>query len=306
MEYMDQLQCIRLFKRVAEAKSFSSVAPEFGLTQPMVSKRIAWLEAELGVTLLRRSTRGLELTNEGLKLFRQGSKAVDELDAVLSSVKNERLQLSGILRLTASLAFTRIILAPLLKELNDQNPELRLHFTLSDGYVDMVEKNIDLAFRIGDLPDSSLKAIRIGLSHRSLYASEDYLKEFGTPRSIKDLGSHRCLFYNRIADQPSWPLTDGKKKKINFTFEPILQSDGSELIRESVINGLGIALLPTWMMAKRMDTKKIKVIMQDFAPDPSPLFAVTTGTRELSAKQRMLIDYFRKCFEQNEQLTLRT
>ena len=303
---MDKLECIRLFKRVSEAKSFSSVAPEFGLTQPMVSKRIAWLEAELGVTLLRRSTRGIELTNEGQKLFRYGSKAIDELDAVLSSVKNERLQLSGQIRVTASLAFTRLIIAPLLPELSTQNPDLRLHFTLSDGYVDLVEKNIDLAFRIGDLPDSSLKAIRIGMSRRSLYASESYLKKFGTPKTVKDLDSHRCLFYNRIADQPCWPLTDGKKKKINFSFEPYLQSDGSELIRESVINGLGIALLPTWMMTNQIDVKKIRVILHEFVPEPSPLYAVTTGSRDLTAKQRMLIDYFRKCFELSDELNLRS
>lgn len=302
---MDQIQCIRLFRRVAEAKSFSAVAPEFGLTQPMVSKRIAWLEGELGVTLLRRSTRGIELTTEGQKLYRNGGHALDELDAVLSSVKNEKLQLSGILRVTASLAFARLIIAPLLEELTAQNPSMRLQFTLSDGYVDLVEKNIDLAFRIGDLPDSSLKAIRIGLSHRCLYASEAYLKKFGTPKTLEDLSSHRCLFYNRIADQPSWPLTDGKKK-ISFSFSPVLESDGSELIRESVINGVGLALLPTWMIAGRPDTKKVRVLMREFAPAPSPVYAVTTGSRELSAKQRMVIDYFRKCFEQSESLSLRS
>ncbi len=302
---MDQIQCIRLFRRVAEAKSFSAVAPEFGLTQPMVSKRIAWLEAELGVTLLRRSTRGIELTTEGQKLFRNGGHALDELDAVLSAVKNEKLQLSGVLRVTASLAFSRLIIAPLLEELTAQNPELRLQFTLSDGYVDMVEKNIDLAFRIGDLPDSSLKAIRIGMSHRSLYASEGYLKKFGTPKTLEDLSAHRCLYYNRIAEQPAWPLTDGKNKRVSFAFRPVLESDGSELIRESVINGLGVALLPTWMITDRQDSKKVRAIMQNFSPTPSPIYAVTTGARELSAKQRLVIDYFRKCFEKDEQLNLR-
>lgn len=302
---MDQILCIRLFRRVAEAKSFSAVAPEFGLTQPMVSKRIAWLEEELGVTLLRRSTRGIEVTNEGQKLYRQGGHALDELDAVLSSVKNEKLQLSGVLRVTASLAFARIILSPYLSGLNEQNPDLRMHFTLSDGYVDLVEKNIDLAFRIGELPDSSLKAIRVAMSRRKIYASETYLKKFGVPKSIKDLDQHRCLFYTRISDQTAWPLTDGKEKKSPYHFEPYIQSDASELIREAVINNQGLALLPTWMIEDRPDTKKIISVLDKYAPIPTPIYAVTTGQRELTAKQRNVIDYFRKCFDLNKQLSLR-
>lgn len=302
---MDQLQCIRLFRRVAEAKSFSAVAPEFGLTQPMVSKRIAWLEAELGVTLLRRSTRGIEVTSEGQKLYRHGGHALDELDAVLSSVKNEKLQLSGILRVTASLAFARIILAPSIPGLNKLNPDLRIHFTLSDGYVDLVENNIDLAFRIGELPDSSLKAIRVAMSRRRIYASESYLKRFGAPKTIKDLDQHRCLFYTRISDQTAWPLTDGRGKKIPYHFAPYIQSDASELIRETVLNGIGLALLPTWMIENQPDTKKIKSVLDQYAPVPTPIYAVTTGQRELSAKQRSVIDYFRKCFDLYEQLSLR-
>ncbi len=302
---MDKLLCIRIFRRAAEAKSFSAIAHEFGLTQPMVSKRIAWLEAELGVLLLRRSTRGIELTTEGQKLYRKGGLAIDELDAVLTSVKNEKLQLSGVFRITASLAFARLIISPLLDKLVEQNPELRLHFTLSDGYVDLVEKNIDLAFRIGELPESSLKAIKIGVSRRRLYASESYLKKFGTPRTLADLESHRCLFYNRISDQPAWPFTDSKGKKSSYAFEPFLQSDGSELIRESVMKGLGIALLPVWMVEGHSDMKKVKLIMPDHSPLPSPVYAVITHRKELTAKQRMVIEYFRKCLGTNSQLSHR-
>ena len=302
---MDQLDCIRLFRRVAEAKSFSSIAHEFGLTQPMVSKRIAWLEQNLGVILLRRSTRGIELTSEGFKLYHKGGMALDELDAALTSVKNEKLQLSGIFRMTASLAFARLILTPLLDKLVEKNPELRLHFTLSDGYVDLIEKNIDLAFRIGELPDSSLKAIKIGFSKRKLFASESYLKKFGIPRNLESLEKHRLLFYNRISDQPAWPLVDSKGKKINYSFEPFLQSDGSELIRESVMKGLGIALLPVWMIEGHSDMKKVTNVLEHFSPPPSPVYAVITHRKELTAKQRMIIDYFRACFDNDPVLSMR-
>jgi len=303
---MDQLHCLKIFRRAAEAKSFSSIAHEFGLTQPMVSKRIAWLEAELGVTLLRRSTRGIQLTPEGEKLYRAGGIAIDELEAVLSSVKNEKLQLIGHLRITASLAFARLMLGPLLAEFSELHPDLRLHFQLSDGYMDMVENNIDIAFRIGSLPDSTLKAIKIGQSHRKLYASTTYLKKYGTPKSISDLEKHRCLFYTRLSDIPAWPLIDDKKKSKIFSFEAHMQSDASDLIRESLIHGLGIALLPTWMIEDYQDTKNVRSLLEKYSPLPSPIYAVTSNTRGLTAKQRVVIDYFKKLFDSISSISLRT
>lgn len=302
---MDQLQCLRIFRRAAEAKSFSTIAHEFGLTQPMVSKRVAWLEAELGVTLLRRSTRGIQLTPEGEKLYRSGGAALEELDAVFSSIKDERLQISGNLRVTASLAFARLILGPLLTEFTELHPELRLHFHLSDGYVDLVENNIDIAFRIGHLPDSSLKAIKIAQSHRKIFASASYLQEFGTPKSVSQLDNHRCLFYTRLSDSPSWPLLDEKGKTNFYHFRPHLQSDASDLIREAMINGLGIALLPTWMIEGPGGPKAVKSILDKYAPKPSPIYAVTSGTRGLSAKQRTVIEFFKSKLDEMHALSLR-
>lgn len=303
---MDQLHCLKIFRRAAEVKSFSSIAHEFGLTQPMVSKRIAWLEAELGVTLLRRSTRGIQLTPEGEKLYRAGGIAIDELEAVLASVKNEKLKLSGQLRITASLAFARLMVGPLLTEFSEFHPSLRLHFQLSDGYLDMVENNIDIAFRIGNLPDSTLKAIKIGQSHRKLYASAAYLKKYGTPRSLNDLEKHKCLFYTRLSDVPGWPLVDDKKKTKIYSFDPYMQSDASDLIRDALISGLGIALLPTWMIENYPDAKHVKILFEKYTPPPSPIYAVTSGTRGLSAKQRVLIEYFKNKFDLMSSISLRT
>ncbi len=303
---MDQLHCLRIFRRVAESKSFSRIAQEFGLTQPMVSKRVAWLESELGVTLLRRSTRGIQLTPEGEILYRAGGNALEELDAVFSSVKHEKLKLSGSLRITASLAFARLIIGPLLTELSELHPDLRPHFHLSDGYIDMVEQNLDLAFRIGHLPDSSLKALKIGQSTRKIYGSQSYFKKFGMPKSVDDLAHHRCLLYTRLSDLPGWPLVDEKGKARNWSFRPHMQSDASDLIRQAVIDGLGIALLPSWMIDGFNDTKGVRAILLENGPKPSPIFAVTSGTRELTAKQRVVIDYFKKKLDLNESLSLRT
>lgn len=300
---MDLIENIRIFRRVAEKKSFSSVASEFNVTQPTISKAVAALEDYLGVTLFRRSTRGLNLTSEGQKLFNAGGSALDQFDQMIASVKSEKLLLQGQIRITASLAFARLILAPLFEEFLKLHPKLRFHFHLSDGYVDLVENNIDLALRIGDLPDSGLKAFKVGISKRSFFASKKYLSTFGTPKKLEDLKNHRLMFYTGLGDNPSLPLINEAGKKIQFAFEPFFQSDGSDLIREAVLRDLGIAYLPTWMM---IDHEALTIKALDrFVPMPSPIYIVSTGSQDLTAKQRAFADFIRLKFEGIGALSLR-
>lgn len=294
IEYMDKLECMKIFFRVAETQSFSSVAEEFHMTQPMISKRIAWLEEDLSTLLLRRSTRGLSLTSEGQTLYQKGRTLSEELDALFSLIKNEKQRLKGSLRVTASLAFSRIVMAPWLAEFADTHPELKLVFHLSDGYVDLVENNIDLAIRIGSLPDSSLKAVKIGVSERRLYASKSYLKKFGVPRSLDDLHGHRCLYFSRLSSSPSWPLRTAKGLPMQFRFEPYMQADGSDTIREAAISGLGIALMPTWMVEDLPEARELQMILPKYHPEATPIYAVTTFQKELGLKQRSLIEFLQK------------
>jgi DNA-binding transcriptional LysR family regulator len=300
---MDIIESIKIFRRVAQKESFSKVAAEFKVTQPTISKAVAGLEDSLGVTLFRRSTRGLSLTPEGQKLFHSSGAFVDQLDALLSSVKNEKLLLQGQLRVTASLAFARLILAPLFNQFLDLHPLLKFHFQLSDGYVDLVENNIDLAIRIGDLADSGLKAFKIGMSRRSFYASKEYLKKYGIPKNLEALQKHRLLFYTRISDRPLLPLVDEKKKPISFRFEPHLQSDGSDLIRESTLQGVGIAYMPSWMMIDH-ETLRIEAL-QKFVGPASPIYIVSANSQEMNVKQKAFSEFLRAQFEKVNALSLR-
>ena len=291
---MDKLEALKIFYRISEVKSFSGVAQEFHMTQPMISKRISWLEAEMGTLLFRRTTRGLSLTEEGQVLYNRGKNLSDEFDSLFASIRNEKFKLSGSLRITASLAFSRIMLAPWLKEFSERHVGLKLHFQLSDGYIDLIENNIDLAIRIGALEDSTLKAIQIGVSNRQLYASKNYLKKYGTPRNLKDLRKHQCMYYSRLSAVPSWPLRDENGRPTTFSFEPYMQSDGSDIIRESVINDLGIALMPTWMVKDQKDAKNLEVVLPKLSPKESPIFAVMAHYKELGLKQRVMIEFLKK------------
>lgn len=290
---MDKLEVLRIFYRVAEAKSFSGVASEFHMTQPMVSKRIAWLENEIGSQLFRRTTRGLSLTEEGQIIYQKGKLLSDEMDSLFATVRDERFKLEGTLRMTASLAYSRLMLAPKLKKFSEEHRGLKLHFQLSDGYIDLIENNIDLAIRIGVLEDSSLKAVQIGISNRNLYASKKYLQKFGVPKNLNDLKKHQCMYYSRLSSIPSWPLRE-KDQPINYSFEPYMQSDGSDIIRESVINDLGIALMPTWMVDNQKDAKDLQIVLPKYSPIGTPIYAVMPYYKELGLKQRAMIDFLKK------------
>ena len=231
------------------------------------------------------------------KLYRSGGPAVDELDHILSNIKHEKFHLKGQLRITASLAFARLLIGQHLKEFQSKYPDLRLDFVLSDGYIDLVGNNIDLAFRIGELPDSSLKAIKIAESSRKLYASKEYLKTHGVPKKKEDLENHSKLFYNRLSDTPAWPLKDRNDKRITYSFEPYMQSDGSELIRECMFAGLGIALLPTWMVENTSQHNLAAAVLTKHAPPSSPIYVVISERKELSLKQRAIIEFFKEKFE---------
>jgi len=306
LEYMDVIESIRVFKRVAETKSFSRVAIENQVSQPTISKLIQSLEKHLDLVLFRRTTRGLSLTVEGQKLYNSGGDLIDHFERVLADVKSQKLTLKGELRVSASLAFARLVLAPLFQDFSKLHPDLRLSFILSDGYTDLVENNIDVAFRIGELADSTLKAIKIGTSRRSLYASKDYLKKSGKPKKLADLHAHRLLFYTRLDERPRWPLHSASGESQPFYFEPFFKTDGSDLMREAVLNGMGIALLPTWMMEAPEREKSVERLFETNSESPTSIFAVSASARELNAKQRAYIEFLRGKFETMRSLTIRS
>ena len=305
IEYMDTLESIRIFRRVAETKSFSLVAKELQVSQPTISKTIQGLEQTLGLSLFRRSTRGLTITVEGQKLYNSGGELIDHFERVFADVTNQKLSLEGELRISASLAFARLVIIPLLAEFGKIHPELRLNFILSDGMSDLIENNIDLALRIGELPDSSLKATKLGSFRRYLYASKSYIKKYGRPKTVAELREHKLLYYSRREEGPRWSLVDERQKNVKLVFEPFINTDGSDLMREAVVEGLGIAMLPNWMMIAQEQDKSVVSLFAEASQSTVPIYAVSASVRDLTTKQRALIDFLRTKFEANPVLSLR-
>jgi len=299
---MNLVDNIRIFRKVAEVQSFSKAARELRVTQPTISKAIASLEQELGIQIFRRSSRGLTLTDEGQSFLKIGGGAVDQLDAAVASTKHEKLLLKGQLKISCSLVLGRLILVPMLDAFRKLHPELKLNFHLSDHYVNLVEEGIDLAIRLGNLEDSSLKAIKIGSWGRALFASPKYIKKHGQPKKIEDLVNHRLIYYNTANDRPIWKFKTSAGGEASFPFDPYIQADGSDFIREAVLNGLGITYAPTWIMIEPEKKGAVTRMLEELCGARFPIHAVTVGPNSMSAKQKAFAEFLKSQFDQIPEL----
>jgi DNA-binding transcriptional LysR family regulator len=303
---MDLLESIRIFRRAAEAGSFSSAAKDLKTTQPSVSRAIAALEDELGVQLFRRSTRSLRLTTEGEKLMSGSQDVLVRVDEMVATVRGEKRSLEGPLRIGASISLGRLMLTGLIDRFKKAHPRVEFHFRLSDGQVDLIEENIDVAIRMGHLRDSALRALRVGTSRSRLYASRAYLKAHGRPKSMDDLHRHRLVFFTRRTTQPVWNLTGENGEPIRFPFKPYFETDGVDMVREAVVQGVGISLLPSWMLIEPQADRVVEQLLAPHTTEDIPLHAVTTAGRGYSSKQRTFIDFMCREFDALESLSLRS
>ena len=247
---MDRLSAMQTFVRVVESGSFSAVAREARATQSAVSKQVAALERALGARLLSRTTRSLALTEEGERYFGQARRLVAEIAEAESSLRQGEQQLTGWLRVAASVGFGRLKLLPLVNTFLAAHPGVKVDLRLNDGFVDLVEQGIDVAVRIGELSDSSLVARRIGTSKRVLVASRKYLRSLPkgvkAPKAPEDLQSMNCIVYTELATQNAWTFTAGPGApvavgtSVTIQAQGNLQTNSSEVVRAAVLSGMEI------------------------------------------------------------------
>jgi DNA-binding transcriptional LysR family regulator len=292
---MDKLSAIQTFIRVAEAGSFSSVAKELGTTQSSVSKSVAALEKDLGTQLLSRTTRSISLTEEGERYFEQVRRLVAEIqDAELALKKGEH-QISGILRVAASVGYGRKVLMPLIDQFLQNHPEVKIDLNLNDGFIDIVEQGIDVAIRIGDLPDSSLLARRIGTTHRALMASKEYLRKtkklLTEPKTPADLEQHNCVIYTGLQSKNVWKFSSQDGSSLKVRVSGSFQSNSSEAIRAAGISGMGLCYSPTWLFDEELQSGVMKVLLVNWPMRPLPIHAVYPPQRKNSAKVKAFVEH---------------
>ena len=298
---MDRLTAMQTFVRVVESGSFSAVAREARSTQSAVSKQVAALERALGARLLSRTTRSLALTEAGERYFEQARRLVAEIAEAESGLQQGEKQLTGWLRVAASVGFGRLKLLPLVKSFLDAHPGVKIDLRLNDGFVDLVEQGIDVAVRIGELSDSSLVARRIGTSKRVLVASRQYLRSLppgmDALRVPEDLLRLNCIVYTELATQNAWTFTAGagapvaKGTEITVRAQGNLQTNSSEVVRAAVLSGMGIGFSPTWLFEDELAQGDLQVLLPDWPAPSMPVHLIGPGQRRPSAKVKAFADH---------------
>ena len=292
---MDRLQAMQTYVRVVETGSFSAVARELSSTQSAISKQIAALEKYLGVRLLSRTTRALTPTDDGLRYFEEARRLVGEIGEAEAQLRHGERTLSGPLRVATSVGYGLRVLLPHVQSFMRKHPDVIVDLKLDDGFVDLVEQGIDVAVRIGPLADSSLIARRIATSQRLLVAGKKYLKALGKkehwPRIPQDLLQHPCIVYTELRARNNWEFSTADGSSVTVRVQGPLQTNSSEVLRASILEGQGIGYLPDWLFGDLRLSGEVQVLMPDWQVAPIPIHLVSPAARKHSAKVRAFGDH---------------
>ncbi len=285
---MSKLEDLDIFARVAATGSMSQAARDLDLAPALISKRIKRLEERLGARLFQRTTRQISLTEVGEGFYERVVAILAGLEDAESFVSGRLQDVTGKLKISAPTSFGRMHVAPHLKRFFDANPHISINLILSDEYQDLVGEGYDLAIRIGKLDDSSLVARRLAPVRRILCASAAYLEDHGAPETIADLDRHLCLpAHNRA----HWEL-NGPDGTVTLKPEGPLTTNSSEVVREAVLSGLGIALRSTWDIGRELAAGQLVRVLPDWeGPRTTGLYAVYPSRQYLPAKVRVFIDF---------------
>jgi DNA-binding transcriptional LysR family regulator len=286
---MDKLGAMKTFVRIVESGSLTAAASSLDTSLPTVVRTLAALERELGVALLKRTTRRIHLTDEGsqyLERCRDILAATQEAEDLLVARRTEPV---GQLSVTASVAFGRRYLAPIVYDFLQRYPKVRADVLLVDRVVNMIDEGIDVAIRIAHLRDSSLVAIPVGRVRRVICASEKYLRRHGVPKVPSDIRDHHCVRHLGLVPRSEWHFQIGHRQQA----VPIVSTITCNEIDGAVngcVHGLGLGLFLSYMVAPYRKSGQLKYVLEEFETEPMPVQVVYPQTRLMSNKVRVFVD----------------
>jgi DNA-binding transcriptional LysR family regulator len=279
-----------IFASVAELGSFSAAAQALGLSKSAVSKQVSQLETRLGARLLQRTTRRLSLTEAGRALLARGQRVAAELDGVEADLGEAPGPPRGLLRLSAPMSFGQRHIASLLPAFLAAHPAVQVELDLTDRTVDLIGERFDAAVRDGRLPDSTLIARRLAPARRVVCASPDYLARHGVPRTPAALREHACLNYTYMSAPGGWPFSSGGRTRRVPVRGP-LSSNNGEALREAALAGLGVALLPTFIVGDDLRDRRLRALLTAYECWDAAIFVVYPPTRHPPPKLRAFVDF---------------
>ncbi|WP_434777489.1 DNA-binding transcriptional regulator YafC [Neisseria sp. Ec49-e6-T10] len=281
---------IAIFVAVVESGSFSRAAEQLGQANSAVSRAIKKLELKLGVSLLNRTTRQLNLTEEGELYFRRVQFVLQEMAAAENELMQAQHTPKGLLRIDAATPVILHILTPLVQSFLKRYPQMNLSLVTSETFINLIERKVDIAIRAGTLTDSSLRARSLFISYRKIVASPDYVKQYGQPETVEDLKDHTCLGFTEPVSLNTWPIAchDGQLHEINVG----LSSNSGETLKQLCLRGNGIACLSDYMVDQEIKQGTLIELLTDkILPVQMPFSAVYYSDKVVSPRIRAFIDF---------------
>jgi len=285
---MDRLHLMRTFVAVVDEQGFAGAARRLQMSPPAVTRAIAALEKRLGARLLTRTTRVVRVTDAGARYVEDCRRILAEIEEADESAGGVHARPRGRLTVTAPAMFGGMHVTPLAIEYLRRHPETTVACWFVDRMVNLVDEGADVAIRIGDLPDSSAQAIRVGHVRRVICASPDYLKRNGVPRTVATLAAHTIVM-NRLSSGTEWKLVEGGAAR-TVRLAPRLMTTTNEAAIEGALAGFGLTRVLSYQVIEHVRAKRLRIVLEDCEPPPWPVSVLHREGRRAAAKVRAFVD----------------
>ncbi|MBI3527512.1 MAG: LysR family transcriptional regulator [Betaproteobacteria bacterium] len=286
---MDRFHLMAVYVAVAEEESFAGGARRLGMSPPAVTRAIASLEKRLGVNLLTRTTRFVRATDAGQRYLEHARRIIADADEADEAVAGVNAAPRGQLSVTAPVLFGRMFVMPSVVEYLRHFPDMSISAVFLDRIVNLLEEGMDVGIRIGELPDSSMRAIGVGHVRRVVCAAPDYLKANGVPRAPADLAKHAVVAANPVSPSVDWKFVNGKKTT-SVKLTPRLTVTNNEAAIVAAVQGFGVTRLLSYQIAAFLASGQLKAVLSDFEPPRLPIHVLHSEGRQASAKVRTFVD----------------
>lgn len=300
---LQELVDLGLFARVAEARSFSAAARQTGIAKSAVSRRIRLLEARLGLTLVRRSTRAVTLTADGARVYEHCRRLIDAAQAAEAEARGAGVRIEGLIRISAPVTLAHMHLARMLASFQDAHPGVDVRLTVSDTMVDALASEFDLVVRVTRLVDGAFVAHRLATDRLVVAGAPSYLDRRGRPRRSAELAEHNRLHYGLVDPVAEWRFGPARAPEGSARVGDFTVNDGT-VLRQMMLAGRGLAVLPLFMVADDVAAGRAELVLDGQRRAEIGIYAVVAGRRQ-PLRVRRLIEHLRARFARSDWRTAR-
>lgn len=298
---MDRFVQMQVFQAVCEERGFAAAGRRLSMSPPSVTRVIASLEERLGARLLHRTTRHVRPTESGLRFLEDARKILEDVEMSEDAAKGINADPRGHLRITAPILFGKLHVLPSITEYLDKYPDMTIEALFLDRIVNLVEEGMDVGVRIGELPDSSYRALRVGQVRQILVAAPEYIKRHGLPQNLSDLNQHSIVSSSAGDFSESWRFQqDGKAKSVRIA--PRLRVSTNDAAIAAALSGFGLSRIISYQAAAELQEGRLKIVLSDFERPPLPVHILHREGRDSAVRIRSFIDALANDLKRNKAL----